>query len=364
MAKQKKVEIDNITAKDICEELSKNYGKGYILYGGNSVNNIEAYPTGIVSFDYASGVGGIPKGRIVELFGPESSGKTTITFYAIREIQKQKGIAVYIDVEHAMEPSYMRSLGVDVSKLVIVKPEHGTQALQIATDLIKRKVNLIVIDSLAALVPEEEFSGDITDMQVGAQARLISKWLRMNVKACEINGTSVIFINQLRDKIGTFGYGNPTDTPGGRAIKFYASMRISIKHIGKIMSPSKDHIGNKVRIETVKNKVAVPSRRSEVSMYFGKGIDLEEDLINFGIRWGVLRQSGSWYSFITPEEEEVRLGNGITAASDYIRDNDLFDIINDEIQKKIKEIENVSIEQIRDKVKVEEAAKSKKKKKE
>ena len=366
MAKQKKID-DVSTAKQIYEELTKNYGKGYILYGGNSVSNVEAYPTGIVSFDYASGVGGIPKGRIIELFGPESSGKTTISYYAMVEVQKQGGIAAYIDVEHSMEPTYMKTIGLDVSKLLIIKPEHGTQALDIATDLIKRKVNLIVIDSLAALVPADELEGDLEDKNIAEQARLITKWLRMNMGLCERNKTSVIFINQLRDKINTFGFGNPIHTPGGKAIKFYASMRISIKHIGKIMGPNKDHIGNRVRIETVKNKVAIPSRKSEVSMYFGKGIDKEEDLIQFGIRWGVLKQNGTWYSFITSDGTEVKLGNGITASSDYIRENNLFGIINDEIQKKIREVEGISIEQIRDKVRVEDttkSAKSKKKKKE
>lgn len=359
MAKKKDIEQEVFSNEEIYKEISKNYGEGFVMYGGSMICDVESLPTGIVSFDYASGIGGFPQGRIVELFGPESSGKTTMTFYAIRELQQKGENVAFIDAEHSLEPIYMKKLGVDVEKLLIIKPKHGNQALDIATDLIEKRVSLIVIDSLAALVPAEEYEGNISDHQVGAQARLISKWLRMNMSKCERSGTCVVFINQLREKIG-MSYGNPTDTPGGRAIKFYSSMRISIKHIGKLMDKDKNHYGNRIRIETIKNKVAIPSRKSEISMYFGKGIDLEEDLIGFGIRWEVLEQNGSWYAY-----GDQKLGNGLTAAAEFIRNNNLFEEINEKINEKIAEVEGVSIETLRNSVKIEsDTKKSKKKKKE
>jgi recombination protein RecA len=294
-------------------QIEKSFGKGSIMkLGGEEQEAVAVIPTGSISLDAAIGIGGIPKGRIIEIYGPESSGKTTLALHIVAEAQKQKnaqgqaGVAAYIDAEHALDVTYARRLGVKTDELLISQPDHGEQALDIAEILVRSgAVDLIVVDSVAALVPEAEIQGDMGDSHVGLQARLMSQALRKLTSSIHRSMCSVIFINQLRMKIGPMAYGNPEVTTGGNALKFYATMRIEIRRGAPVKGPEDVRIGNETKVKVVKNKMAPPFREAIFEILFGKGISREGELIDLGTNLEILDKSGSWYSF-----EGERLGNG------------------------------------------------------
>ena len=292
------------------DKIEKNYGKGSIMkLGDESIEDIEVIPTGSIALNAALGVGGYPKGRIVEIYGPESSGKTTIAIHAIAEAQKKGGIAAFIDAEHAFDRFYAEKLGVDVENLWISQPDNGEQALEIAEQLIRSSaVDIIVIDSVAALTPKAEIEGDMGDSKMGLQARLMSQALRKLTAAINKTNTTCIFINQLRDKIGVM-FGNPETTTGGNALKFYASVRLDIRSIGKIK-------GNQVRVKVIKNKVAPPFRKAEFDIMFGQGISRSGEIIDLGSELNIIKKSGSWYSY-----NDTKLGQGRDAAKQCVEDN-------------------------------------------
>ena len=295
------------------DKIEKNYGKGSIMkLGDENIEDIEVIPTGSIALNAALGVGGYPKGRIVEIYGPESSGKTTIAIHAIAEAQKKGGIAAFIDAEHAFDRFYAEKLGVDVENLWISQPDNGEQALEIAEQLIRSSaVDIIVIDSVAALTPKAEIEGDMGDSKMGLQARLMSQALRKLTAAINKTNTTCIFINQLRDKIGVM-FGNPETTTGGNALKFYASVRLDIRSIGKLKDG--DEIkGNQVR---VKNKVAPPFRKAEFDIMFGQGISRSGEIIDLGSELNIIKKSGSWYSY-----NDTKLGQGRDAAKQCVEDN-------------------------------------------
>lgn len=298
------------------DKIEKNYGKGSIMkLGDENIEDIEVVPTGSIALNAALGVGGYPKGRVIEIYGPESSGKTTLAIHAIAEAQKAGGIAAFIDAEHAFDRFYAEKLGVDVENLWISQPDNGEQALEIAEQLIRSSaVDIIVIDSVAALTPKAELEGDMGDSKMGLQARLMSQALRKLTGAISKTNTTCIFINQLRDKIGVM-FGSPETTTGGNALKFYASVRLDIRGIGKLKDG--DEIkGNQVRVKVVKNKVAPPFRKAEFDIMFGEGISHEGEIVDLGTELNVIKKSGSWYSY-----NDTKLGQGRDAAKQCIKDN-------------------------------------------
>ena len=297
-------------------KIEKDFGKGSIMrLGEERIDNIAVIPSGSISLDYALGVGGYPRGRIVEIYGPESSGKTTLAIHAIAEAQKQGGIAAFIDAEHAFDRFYAANLGVNVDELLISQPDNGEQALDIADQLIRSAaVDIIVIDSVAALTPKAELEGDMGDNKVGLQARLMSQALRKLTATINKTNTTCIFINQLREKIGVM-FGNPETTTGGNALKFYASVRLDIRK----SSPIKDGdtiIGNDVKVKVVKNKVAPPFRKAEFEIMYGEGICRVGEVVDLGVNFGILEKSGSWYSY-----NGSKLGQGKEATKSILRDN-------------------------------------------
>ncbi|HLP55226.1 MAG TPA: recombinase RecA [Fluviicola sp.] len=311
------------------EKLDKTFGKGTVMkLGDEAVEQVEVIPSGSITLDLALGVNGFPKGRIVEIYGPESSGKTTLAIHAIAEVQKQGGIAAIVDAEHAFDQFYAQKLGVDIANLLISQPDNGEQALEIADNLIRSgAVDLLVIDSVAALTPKAEIEGEMGDSQMGLQARLMSKALRKLTGSISKAKCCCIFINQLRDKIGVM-FGNPETTTGGNALKFYASIRVDIRRASQIKE-GEEVIGNRVKVKVVKNKVAPPFRKAEFDIMYGEGISKVGEIIDLGVELNIVKKSGSWFSY-----GETRLGQGRDAVKSMIADNPE---LMDELELKIKE---------------------------
>ncbi len=298
-------------------QIEKQFGKGSIMRLGEAAaaQGIEVIPTGSLALDIALGVGGIPRGRIVEIYGPESSGKTTLTLHIMAQAQKAGGIAAMIDAEHALDPMYARKLGVDIDNLLISQPDHAEQALEIAEHLVRSgAVDVVVIDSVAALVPRAEIEGEMGDSHVGLQARLMSQALRKLTGAISKSSCTVIFTNQLREKVGVM-FGNPETTPGGRALKFYASIRLDIRRIDTIKQGT-DVIGNRTRVRVLKNKVAPPFKEAEFDIMYGEGISREGDVLDIAAALDIVNKSGAWYSY-----GDLRLGQGRENAKVYLREN-------------------------------------------
>ena len=311
------------------EKLEKTYGKGAVMkLSDNMVADIPAISTGSLGLDLALGIGGLPKGRIVEVYGPESSGKTTLSLHCIAEAQKGGGMAAFIDAEHAFDKVYAEKLGIDVENLLISQPDDGEQALEIAEHLIRSgTIDIIVIDSVAALVPRSELEGDMGDSKMGLQARLMSQALRKLTGAISKTGCSCIFINQLREKIGVV-FGNPETTTGGNALKFYASVRLDIRKISQIKDNTGDMLGNRTKVKVVKNKVAPPFRVVEFDIIYGEGISKAGEVIDLGVALGIIQKAGSWFSY-----NENKLAQGREAVKALLQDNpELLDTLEDQIR--------------------------------
>ena len=313
------------------DKLDKTYGKGTVMKMGDSPDeNVEAIPSGSIGLDLALGVGGYPKGRVVEIYGPESSGKTTLTLHAIAECQKKGGIAAFIDAEHAFDRFYAEKLGVDIENLIISQPDHGEQALEIADNLIRSgAIDMVIIDSVAALTPKSEIEGEMGDSKMGLHARLMSQALRKLTGSISKTNCTVMFINQLREKIGIM-FGNPETTTGGNALKFYASIRIDIRRSTQIKSSDGAVIGNKTRVKIVKNKVAPPFKLAEFDIMYGEGISKVGEIIDLCVSAEIINKSGSWFSY-----EGTKLGQGRDSVKALLKDNpDLCETL----EKKLKEI--------------------------
>jgi len=310
-------------------QIDRQFGKGSVMRLGEDVRPpIEVIPTGSIALDIALGIGGLPRGRVIEVFGPESSGKTTVALHAVANAQRGGGIAAFIDAEHALDPEYAKKLGVDTDALLVSQPDTGEQALEIADMLIRSgALDVIVIDSVAALVPRAEIEGEMGDSHVGLQARLMSQALRKITGALSTAGTTAIFINQLREKIGVM-FGSPETTTGGRALKFYSSVRLDVRRIETLKDGS-EPVGSRTRVKVVKNKVSPPFKQAEFDILYGVGISREGGLIDMGVEQGIVRKSGAWYTY-----EGDQLGQGKENARNFLRDNP---DLGNEIEKRIKE---------------------------
>ena len=312
------------------DKLDKTYGKGTVMkMGDRAVEDVEVIPTGSLGLDVALGVGGYPRGRVIEIYGPESSGKTTLTLHAIAEAQKKGGIAAFIDAEHAFDRGYAEKLGVDVENLIISQPDNGEQALEITDNLIRSgAIDIIVIDSVAALTPKSEIEGEMGDSKMGLHARLMSQALRKLTGSISKTKCTVIFINQLREKIGVM-FGNPETTTGGNALKFYASVRLDIRRSTQIKDSNSNAMGNKTRVKVVKNKVAPPFKQVEFDIMYGEGISKVGEIIDLGVDFEIIKKAGSWFSY-----DETKLGQGRDAVKALLLDNPE---LMEELEKKIKD---------------------------
>ena len=310
-------------------QIEKQFGKGSVMkLGEYQAMNVEAIPTGALGLDIALGIGGVPRGRIIEIFGPESSGKTTLALHIIAEAQKMNGEAAFIDAEHALDPVYAKHLGVDIDNLIVSQPDTGEQALEITESLVRSgALDVIVVDSVAALVPKAEIDGDMGDSHMGLQARLMSQALRKLAGAINKSKTVIIFINQLREKIGVM-FGNPETTTGGRALKFYASVRLDIRKIENIKQDG-EIVGNRARVKVVKNKVAPPFREAEFDIVYGKGISKEGNILDMAVNLDIIEKSGSWFSY-----NGEKIGQGRENVKQYLHDNPK---VMEEVEKKVRE---------------------------
>ena len=328
-------------------QIEKQFGKGSVMKLGDfTAMNIEAIPTGALSLDIALGIGGIPRGRIIEVFGPESSGKTTLALHMIAEAQKMGGEAAFIDAEHALDPVYAKKLGVDIDNLIVSQPDTGEQALEIAEALVRSgALDIIVVDSVAALVPKAEIDGDMGDSHIGLQARLMSQALRKLAGAINKSKSVIVFINQLREKVGVM-FGNPETTPGGRALKFYSSVRLDIRKIEQIKQDG-EVVGNRAKVKIVKNKVAPPFREAEFDIVYGKGISKSGNILDLAVNLDIVEKSGAWFSY-----SGTRIGQGRENAKRYLEENP--EIMN-EIEQKVRANFNKAFEQSLDDEAVEEA---------
>ncbi|MCD6366757.1 MAG: recombinase RecA [Bacteroidales bacterium] len=318
--------------KATIDQIDKDFGKGTIMrLGDDAIVDIPVISTGSISLDYAVGIGGFPRGRVVEIFGPESSGKTTLAIHVIAQAQKAGGIAAFIDAEHAFDRFYAEKLGVDVTNLLISQPDNGEQALEITDHLIRSgAVDIVVIDSVAALTPKAEIEGDMGDSRMGLQARLMSQALRKLTANINRTNTCCVFINQLREKIGVM-FGNPETTTGGNALKFYASLRLDIRRIGQIKKGD-DIQGNRTRVKVVKNKLAPPFQKAEFDIIYGKGISKIGEIVDLGVEYDILNKSGSWFSY-----GDTKLGQGRDAVKDLLKDNpELFEELETKIREALK----------------------------
>ncbi len=310
-------------------QIEKQYGKGSVMKLGDSAArmNVEAIPTGSLSLDIALGVGGIPKGRIIEIYGPESSGKTTVALHMVSEVQKRGGIAGFVDAEHALDPVYAKNIGVDIDNLYISQPDNGEQALEITETMVRSgAIDIVIVDSVAALVPKAEIEGDMGDSHVGLQARLMSQALRKLTAAISRSNCIVIFINQLREKVGVM-FGNPETTTGGRALKFYSSVRLDVRRI-EALKAGGEVIGNRTRIKVVKNKVAPPFKEAEFDIMFGKGISREGDILDLAAAENVIVKSGAWFAY-----NDSKIGQGRENAKTYLKENSQ---VMEEVEKKVR----------------------------
>ena len=325
------VKNDKLKALDAAiSQIEKQYGKGSIMkLGDNSAHmNVETIPTGSLSLDIALGLGGLPKGRIIEIYGPESSGKTTVALHAVAEVQKRGGIAGFIDAEHALDPVYAKNIGVDIDNLYISQPDCGEQALEITETMVRSgAVDIVIVDSVAALVPKAEIDGDMGDSHVGLQARLMSQALRKLTAVISKSNCIVIFINQLREKVGVM-FGNPETTTGGRALKFYSSVRMDVRRIESLKQAG-EVVGNRTRVKIVKNKVAPPFKEAEFDIMFGKGISKEGDILDLAADCGIIVKSGAWYAY-----NGDKIGQGRENAKTYLRENPL---VCEEVEAKVRE---------------------------
>ena len=337
MAKEEKKEARRIENKEdklkaldaAISHIEKQYGKGSIMKLGESAKkmNVDAVPTGCLSLDVALGIGGLPKGRVIEVYGPESSGKTTVALHVVAEVQKQGGIAGFIDAEHALDPVYAKNIGVDVDNLYISQPDSGEQALEITETMVRSgAVDIVIVDSVAALVPKAEIDGDMGDSHVGLQARLMSQALRKLTSVISKTNCIVLFINQLREKVGVM-FGNPETTTGGRALKFYSSVRLDVRKI-ETLKQAGEMIGNRTRIKVVKNKVAPPFREAEFDIMFGQGISREGDMLDLAADCNVISKSGAWYAY-----NGEKIGQGRENAKKYLKENPA---VRDEVEQKVR----------------------------
>ncbi len=325
---QKELEAKKKALESALAQIEKRFGKGSVMtFSSEAIKTVESIPSGSLTLDIATGIGGIPRGRITEIYGPESSGKTTLTLHLIAEAQKRGGKAVFIDAEHAFDPKYAKAIGVKLEDLIISQPDYGEQALEIAETLIRSGVvDVVVIDSVAALVPKAELEGDIEDSNVGLHARLMSKAMRVLKGAVNKSNTALVLINQIREKVGVM-FGNPETTTGGRAIKFFADMRLEVRK--KDIKDSGEKVGSRVKVKVVKNKLAPPFKEAEFDVIYGEGISKEGELLDLGEELGIIRKSGAWYSY-----GDQKIGQGREKAREFLKQNPE---IAEDIEKQIRE---------------------------